>query len=128
MAPIASIYAALLAVLLVVLGLRVVRVRLGQRIPLGTGGSDDMEQRIRVHGNLAEWAPIFLVLLLLAELGRAPAWLLHLCGASFVIARVLHAIGLSRERGRSPGRFLGSVISWTAILGLSAYLLAKAVA
>lgn len=127
MAPITSIYAALLALLFIVLGLRVVQVRLGQQIPLGTGGSDDMEQRVRVHGNLAEWGPIFVVLLLLAELGHAPAALLHGCGVAFVVARVMHAAGLSRVRGRSTGRFYGSVVSWTAILVLAVYLLATAI-
>jgi uncharacterized membrane protein YecN with MAPEG domain len=125
-APITSIYAALLALMLLALAGRVVRVRLGQGIGLGTGGSDEMERRIRVHGNLTEYAPIFLVLLLLSELAHAPVWLLHGTGVAFVVARTLHAVGLSRERGRSFGRVFGSVVSWTAIVVLALYLLARA--
>ena len=127
MAPITSIYAGLLALMMLGLAGRVVRVRLGQAIPLGTGGNDDMEQRIRVHGNLTEYAPIFLILLLLAELGQAPAWLLHGTGIAFVVARAMHAAGLSRIRGRSIGRFYGSAVSWTAIVVLAVYLLGRAV-
>ena len=125
MAPITSIYAALLALLLLALAGRVVRVRLGQQIPLGTGGSEDMEQRVRVHGNLTEYAPIFLILLLATELGHAPVWLLHGTGIAFVAGRVMHAAGLSKVRGRSAGRVYGSVLSWTAIVVLAVYLLGR---
>jgi uncharacterized membrane protein YecN with MAPEG domain len=86
-----------------------------------------MEQRVRVHGNLTEYAPIFLILLLVAELGQAPVWLLHGTGIAFVVARALHAFGLSRVRGRSAGRVFGSAVSWTAIVVLAVYLLAHAV-
>jgi uncharacterized membrane protein YecN with MAPEG domain len=122
MAPITSVYAALLALLLLALGGRVVQRRLAG-IPLGTGGDEEMEQRVRVHANLAEWAPIFLILLLLSELGQAPATLLHGAGVAFLIGRMLHAVGLSRHRARSFGRFYGSVVSWTVIAVLAGRLL-----
>ena len=126
MAPITSIYAALLALLLLALAARIVQVRLGGQIPLGTGGSDDMERRVRVHAHLAEWAPIFLILLLLAELGQAPVALLHGAGIAFMVGRALHAYGLSRHRARSFGRFYGSPVSWTALAVVAAYLLWRA--
>ena len=63
--------------------------------------------------------------MLLAELGGAAFWFLHLMGAAFVSGRLLHAYGLSTVRARSFGRFYGSVISWTTILVLSIHLLIR---
>jgi hypothetical protein len=117
------LYAALCGVLLIALALNVVRLRLGRKVPLGIDPT--LEQPVRVHGNFAEYAPTFLVLLLLAELGGAAFWFLHLTGATFVAGRMLHAYGLSTVRARSFGRFYGSVLSWTSILVLCAYLLVR---
>jgi uncharacterized membrane protein YecN with MAPEG domain len=119
------LYAAVLGILLVLLALNVVRMRLGRHVGLGIGNDGSLEQPVRVHGNFAENAPMFVVLLLLAELaGLGTTWL-HTAGAVFVVSRLLHAFGLHSQRGRSPGRFLGSLGSWTTILALSAYLLAQ---
>jgi uncharacterized membrane protein YecN with MAPEG domain len=123
-APVVTmLYAAICGVLLIALALNVVRLRRGLRISLGMGEGAALEQPVRVHGNFTEYAPMFLILLLLAELGGAAFWFLHVLGAAFVIGRLLHAYGLSTVRARSFGRFYGSLISWTSILVLSGYLL-----
>jgi uncharacterized protein len=119
------LYAALVGFLLVALALNVVRFRLGRGVGLGFGPEGLLEQPVRVHANFAENAPVFLILLLLAELaGLASDWL-HAAGIVFIVARLLHVLGLSTHRGRSPGRFLGSLGTWTTILALSGYLLAR---
>jgi uncharacterized protein len=120
------LYAGLLGILLVILALNVVRLRRGQRVGLGVGAGGVLEQPVRVHANFTENAPIFLILLLVAELGGAhrPAWL-HLAGAVFVVARVLHAVGLSRARNTSFGRFVGTLGTWLPILGLSGYVIVR---
>jgi hypothetical protein len=95
------------------------------RISLGMGEGSALEQPVRVHGNFTEYTPTFLILLLLAELGGAAFWFLHLLGTAFVAGRLLHAYGLSTVRARSFGRFYGSLSSWTSILVLSGYLLVR---
>src|SRR5512137_2947617 len=126
-APVVTmLYAALCGVLLIALALNVVRLRLGRKIPLGMGEGSALEQPVRVHGNFTEYAPPFLILLLLAELGGASFGFLHLMGAAFMLGRLLHAYGLSTVRARSFGRFYGSAISWGTILVLSIYLLVRA--
>ena len=117
------LYAALTGFLLVALALNVVRYRLGRHVGLGVGAEGVIEQPVRVHANFAENAPVFLVLLLLAELAGLETLWLHVAGAAFIVSRLLHAVGLSTNRGRSPGRFLGSLGTWVAVLGLSGYLL-----
>jgi hypothetical protein len=125
-APVVTmLYAAICGVLLIVLALNIVRLRMGRKIPLGVGEGAALEQPVRVHGNFTEYAPTFLVLLLLAELGGAASWFLHLMGALFVAGRVLHAYGLSTARARSFGRFYGSVLSWGAILVLCGNVLIR---
>ena len=128
MAPITTLYAALLALLFIALAALVVRGRLRHKINLGAGPGGEIEPQVRAHANLAEYAPILLILLLLAELGGAAAWLLHVAGAGFVIARVMHAAGLSRTRGESFGRYWGIVLTWLLIIVLAVYLLVRAVA
>ena len=66
-APVVTmLYAALCGVLLIALALNIVRLRMGKRIPLGVGEGAAIEQPVRVHGNFTEYAPTFLILLLLA--------------------------------------------------------------
>jgi uncharacterized protein len=126
--PVATmLYAGLLGILLVVLAMNVVRLRLGNRVGLGVGEGGVIEQPVRVHANFAENAPIFLTLLLVAELSGAPLGVLHMAGGVFVVARVLHAVGLSGNKGRSAGRFVGSLFTWLTILGLSVYVIARAI-
>jgi uncharacterized membrane protein YecN with MAPEG domain len=119
------VYAAVLAILLVLLAVNVARLRLGRKVGLGIGNDGALEQPVRVHANFAENAPMFVVLLLLAELAGLKAAWLHAAGGVFVVCRLLHVFGLSTHRGRSPGRVLGSIGSWGAILALSGYLLAR---
>lgn len=83
--PVTSVYAALCGLLLLVLSARVVFLRRSARIGIGTGDHPELTRRIRVHGNAIETMPMVLILLLLAEASGSPAWLLHACGAGFVL-------------------------------------------
>jgi hypothetical protein len=74
------LYAGLLGLLFVILSLRVITTRFTARVTLGDGGDKMLAKRIRVHGNFAEYAPMGLILLTLAELQGAPLWVVHLLG------------------------------------------------
>ena len=126
MPEITAIYAALHALLLLGLASRIVRYRLSARIGLGTAGDARLEQLTRVHGNAVEYVPIALILLLLLELTGLPAAWLHAFGAGHLIARVLHAIGLSGHKGMSFGRLQGTLWTWVAILAMASTLLVRA--
>jgi len=118
--PITALYAGLLALLLVLLALRVVRLRWKFRVGLGDGGERAMTRAIRVHGNATEHVPIALLLLLVAELNRAGPTLLHVCGAVLVVARLLHAVGLGKSAGASWQRAAGTVGTLGVIVVLAA--------
>jgi uncharacterized protein len=117
--PITAIYAALLAVFLVILLFPVIKLRNSLRVGLGDGGKSELQQAMRAHGNAVECIPIFLVLLGIFELNRGPAWALHIFGASFLLARLSHAAGLYATSGASKGRVGGMVGTITVLLLLA---------
>lgn len=118
-----GLYAALLALLAIGLASRVVVLRRRLRVGLGSGEEKALERAIRAHGNLVEYAPLALVLLLILETGNAPTLLLHGLGITLLIGRLLHAWGLSRRGGVSFGRFYGTALTWVVILVAAATLL-----
>ena len=121
MPAIAAFYAGLIGLLLILLALPISAMRRRLKVGLGDGGDGQLARAIRVHANAVEWALPTLVLLALAELNRAPPSLLHACGIALVIGRGLHAIGLSRRSGGSPGRFLGTALTWIALAVLATW-------
>lgn len=117
-APVTAIYAGLLALWFIFLSYRVVMLRRGARIGIGTGEDRELAKRVRVHGNAAEYVPFGLLLMLLLELNTAVVWLLHTAGVALVLGRVFHFLGLGRTAGTSWGRFSGTAVTWAAILVL----------
>ena len=127
MARITALYAGLLAILIVVLAARVVRVRQTTSIGLGDGSNDLLLRRIRIHGNATENIPIGLLLMLVLEINGASAILLHGLGASLALGRVAHAQGLTGSGGASAGRVAGTTLTWGSIVvGAVAALLSYA--
>jgi uncharacterized membrane protein YecN with MAPEG domain len=118
---ITALYAGLIALLLLALAARVSLLRRRFKVGLGDGGQRDLQRAIRVHGNAIEWAVPAILLLLVAELNRAPPLFLHLCGLAVLVGRLLHAIGLSGSGGYSFGRFTGSALSWGALAVLAVW-------
>ena len=76
-----------------------------------------MTRRMRAHGNLIENAPLALLLLGLLEIAGLDARWLWAFGGALLVGRLLHAYGLSRRSGTSPGRFLGMALTWGVLLG-----------
>jgi hypothetical protein len=126
MPVVTSLYAALLALLLVVLAVAVVRVRLRDRVGIGHGGNDRLALRVRAHANFTEYVPMALLLLLLLEVCGTDRALLHAFGILLVVARLLHAFGLSRSAGRSLGRLTGAGLTFLLIAAMALLLLAYA--
>jgi uncharacterized protein len=123
---ITGLYAGLTAILLIGIAYRVVQLRRRHDVGLGDGGVPELQQAIRAHGNLVEYAPLALLLLLVVELTAAlPAWALHVAGTAIVAGRALHAYGLTRSPRRTPGRYYGSILTWLTMLLLAALLIAR---
>lgn len=116
-----ALYAALLTVLFLVLSVRVIRARYRHRVALGAP-NPQIERAVRAHGNFAEYAPLGIILLGLAESLYLNAAVLHALGIMLLAGRLLHAYGIGREpevlRYRSIGMALTfTMLSLTALTG-----------
>lgn len=125
--PITALYAGLLGLLFVVLSIRVIAVRREARVALGDGGHAALQRRMRVHGNFAEYAPLGLILLGLAESLRTDVRLLHVIGVVLLAGRLAHAIGVSQARERFAIRVAGMMGTFAAIIIAAAACLIGAV-
>lgn len=94
MLPITALFAGLLTLYYIRLAIHVIRLRKSNRVSLGAGGHADLEATIRAHGNFAEYAPLGLLLMALAESLHAHALILVVLGGVLTIGRHLHAHGL----------------------------------
>lgn len=112
MAPIfpsiTALIAALLGLLAALLTVQVIRNRVRFAVDVSDGGQAPLAQAIRAHANLAEHAPIALLLLALAEASGTQRWLIAGLGGVFLIARLASAWGLSRTLRQSPPRQAGA--------------------
>ncbi len=91
---ITAISAAALAFLSVKLSLNVIAQRRKHGVSVGDGGNEDLLRAIRAQGNLAEYAPIALILLACLEWNQAPVWLTSILALAFIIGRLLHPLGM----------------------------------
>lgn len=119
MPRISLLFASLHVLLLIVLVVPIVAVRVRKDIGIGDGGDAALTRRIRVQGNFIEYVPIGLVLLALLELGGLGATWLWTFGGVLLAARVLHAFGLSRSAGSSPGRALGALLTFADLVAMA---------
>lgn len=118
--PITSLTAALLAVLFIILALHVITLRRkGIGPSVGYNDSERFMRAVRAHGNLGEYAPFFLILLGLYEFQDGHRLLLIASAVTFVVGRLLHAIGFGYLQ-TGPWRTIGMVATNTAILALAA--------
>lgn len=120
---ITGIYAALSALLIIVLAFRVIVRRKSERIGIGDGDDRELAKRVRAHANAAETLPIGLILLLVLEWNQTMPWILHLFGIVLLLGRLLHAYGMSISSGASMGRILGMSLTLAALVGMSVLLL-----
>lgn len=111
--------AGLHALFLLLLSARVSRWRYRAEAAFGDAGHSELARAIRVQANFVEYVPIALVLLALLELAGLPSRWLWALGTLLLLARVLHAWGLSRSAGASFGRYWGTALTWMVLMALA---------
>jgi hypothetical protein len=116
---ISALYTGLLALLFIALTINIIRLRLKLKIGVGDGGRPDLVKAIRIHGNFAEFIPLFLLLMICYELNGGAVLVLHLCGAAVFVGRIMHAIGLAKTIGTSLFRQLGVMTIFISMLVLA---------
>jgi uncharacterized protein len=101
-------YALPAAIIYLSLWFRVTAMRSAQGVSVGDGNNPLLLQRIRQHGNCAEWTFFILILMILAEGMGAPGLYLHISGALLLIGRVTHPFGLKLDNPGHPMRYIGN--------------------
>jgi len=130
---IAAVAGAILVILQAILMISVGMHRIRNRINLGTGDDPALERKIRRHGNLAENAALFIVVLALAEMTVVPNDVVRIIAVIFILGRIFHAVALSTVAGSHGSatsrifpafRAIGAFSTFGCLLALGLFLLA----
>jgi len=111
---ITPLYAALLAILLFVLSIRVIGLRSNPAfsfIAQGKGDDAVLQRAIRAHGNLTEYAPAMLILLAFLEQSGTSVIKLHVLGGSFLLGRLMHGLCMGFMKSYLPLRVGGTAFT-----------------
>ena len=97
---------------------RVGRVRMREKISVGDGGNEGLSRRMRAQLNFAENTPFVLVLIAALEIaGKGGLWL-SLVGGAYMLARVLHGLGMDGG-SLGWGRTVGIIVTMLTHVVLS---------
>ena len=123
------LFAAILSAFMIVLAVRVLDLRgspVTKSFPRPGRVIDplELERAIRGHGNLIEYAPLFLILMLLLELTGASETFLYICGTVFTVGRFMHGIAFSFMKKNGLLRIGGMTLTFLGLISLivSAFL------
>ena len=116
-------YAAILAIIFIGLSMRVARMRGDTKIGIGHGGNPVLERRMRVQANFAEYVPFALLLLTFLEMQQHSRYLIHLLASALLVARIIHAYGVSQDDEDIRIRVVGIVTTAIVILVAAILLL-----
>mgnify|MGYP001128287707 CR=1 FL=1 len=117
-----ALYGALNAIFNIGLAAHVSVVRRRENISMGLGSSEALLVASRVHANNAEFVPLGILMLLLAELCGGSSFWLHIAGGLLFLGRLAHAYGLPRP-APNVFRVFGTAATWGVIVALSAWTL-----
>ena len=118
--PITLATASVLGLMFIWLSARVISARVRNEALIGDDGKADLIWPIRVQGNFTEYTPIFLLILAPLEYMGANQTALIVLAALFVVARILHVVGMGPEANLKPRQF-GIIGSFTAIGAAALY-------
>lgn len=121
-------YATLLGIIFIVLSMRVIALRgnpLFKFLKFTTDTDASLERAIRGHANFAEYTPLFLILLFLAELHGVSSFVINLCGGLFTIGRLFHGYAFAFRSHHPVGRVAGTALTLNALTILIIFCLVK---
>lgn len=112
-----ALFAGILGLMKIGLGLRVTMHRAAKGISLGDREDEAMVRRIRAHANFSENVPMALILLMLIEMLDATSVAIVVLGIVLVVGRLLHWLGMSGN-GEAFNRVTGIIMTW-GVIGIS---------
>ncbi|MDA9265908.1 MAPEG family protein [Gammaproteobacteria bacterium] len=123
MPEITLIFTTILSAFMIILSVRVLDLRRSPvtkflHKPNRIIDDETLQRSIRGHGNLVEYAPLFLILMLVLELSEAPQTQLYFSGIVFTVGRLMHGIVFSFMRRNIFLRIGGMAFTFVGFLGL----------
>ncbi len=118
-ASITAIYAAILALIILALGINVTMHRVKLKVSLGDGGNPVMLRMMRLHANAIEYIPIALLLMALYEINGGWRLALHIVGIALVAGRLIQTFAMWSTDVPGPGRGIGQTLTWASIAVLA---------
>jgi uncharacterized protein len=120
-----ALYAAIIGLLAAILTVNVIRNRVALKIDTADGSNAKMGMAIRAHANLAQHAPLALLLIGFAEALGTGKTIIHILGVALVLARLLSAWGLLSAEGQSFGRQSGAGLTVLVLAAASVLILLR---
>ena len=126
--PVTLVMASAAAFINVWLAMRIGAVRRRAKVSHGDGGDPLLGRRMRAQLNFVENTPFVLLLILAIELSTGASGVLAMIGLLYMVARVLHGVGMDAEVGGWP-RMAGTSVTllvlvalaiWAVVLGYTA--------
>ena len=123
--PVTAFVAAICALMLLITAIDTVRQRFRLRVPFGDGADKALISASRSHANLAEHAPIVILMMAFLEMSRSNHIALMAIGALFLAGRAAHIVGLYAPMSDKPPlpRSIGVIITWLTLAALSGWTL-----
>ena len=121
--PITPLFAAVFALMYVVLAVLVIHQRLNKKVVLGSGEDRELERAIRVHGNFAEYVPFTLLLLWFLESITFNSGLALILGCVLLVGRIAHVIGIRDPENYMILRQVGMLATFSVMGCCSAFLI-----
>ena len=118
--PITLTFAASATLINVWLTWRVGQMRGAHNVSHGDGGAAPLMRRMRAQANYIEWTPLVLILSGLVELADGPVPLLAILAATYLAARIMHALGMDSET-MTKARTGGMWVTFLTLIGLAIY-------
>ncbi len=119
MLKLTAIYAAILTFVYVKLALNVINLRHQNKVSLGDGSREDLQQAIRSHGNFAEYVPLGLILLGCLEANHIHWTIILLLGGLFTTGRLYYAKAFLEETPNMELREKGMKYTLWGLLALA---------
>ncbi|MEJ6710401.1 MAG: MAPEG family protein, partial [Amylibacter sp.] len=119
---ITPLYAAFLAVIFLVYTMRVIKARSAAGLSILHGDDMELALKVRIHANFADFVPIALIVLMLAEMSGGNGIAVHVAGALLIASRILIPFGMDLVKFAHPLRIIGKLGTHISI-GISVVLI-----
>lgn len=114
-----SLYIFLLSVIFLTLTIRIIKIRKSLKVSIGDGGDLRLQRAIRAQANFCEVVPLTLLMMVLAEASLVNILIIHACGASLFVGRILHAIAVSSVNEKIKLRVSGMILTLISLTALA---------